>query len=125
MQEDSSRDEPKADGEPDPLFDDLDAEGSSTDGGGTEAVAESLGVPSKKGEAFVHLPGPPILAQRIRPKWPKPMDASLPKLSTDVLLGSCIDGQMMVWDRRATKGPVRAFARPKGKAPWAMTVRFV
>jgi hypothetical protein len=107
----------------DPLFDE-DAEGSSTDGGGTEAIAESLVVsPKKPGSAVVQLPGVTPLPKPSRPKLPRPMDPSLPALSTDVLLGSCIDGTVMLWDRRVANGTVRAFTRPKSKAPWAMTVR--
>ena len=117
----------------DPLFDEeADADGSSSDGDGGSAVAASLGVPSRKSPSptnsfRIALPNSQSTASRTLPppkpvgKLPNALDPDLGELSTDVLLGSCIDGQVLIWDRRSPS-TARSFERDSKTPPWSVTV---
>lgn len=113
----------KREGSYDPLFDadaEEDADGASTDDGGSQIVASGLGANS------LSLPTKSANFERqVRPVLPDIMDDSLPALSSDLLLGSMADGRALVWDRRIKVAPVRSLELGSGTPRWAAAVRFV
>ena len=51
------------------------------------------------------------------------VDRSARSLSSDVLLGTCVNGQALLWDRRAAGKAASELKRGENTPPWAVQVR--
>lgn len=100
----------------DPLFDEDDASGSDAAGSPDDVYVEPAAAKKPNGS------GPPKPPATGVAALPPVTDASLPALSPDVFLGSAIDGQTLLWDRRIKgtgNGYVRRLPISPGASPWA------
>jgi hypothetical protein len=57
-----------------------------------------------------------------RAALPSYSDGSVAQLGEDVFLSAALDGECLVWDRRASGGAARRLDIPKASSPWCISV---
>ena len=127
----------------DPLFDDegdgqdqtVDVEASGEPNSLDTMSAPSAGLslpgltlpaaPSSPGTQSKPAPDAPAAAKLpevSRVALPSYSDGSLPQLGEDIFLSAALDGECLIWDRRASSGAVRRLDIPKASSPWCISV---
>lgn len=130
----------------DPLFDDdndgpeqmgeqgVDAEGEVNDLSTTSAPSAGLSLPgltlptapvpstSQPSKQAAGAPAAAKLPEVKRVPLPSFQDAASPQSGEDVFLSAALDGECLIWDRRAATKEVRQLDIPKGSMPWTISV---
>ena len=81
--------------------------------------------PKPQAKTAVNAPAAAKLPEVDRVSLPSFGDASLPQLGGDVFLSAALDGECLIWDRRAATKEVRQLDIPKASRPWSISVSVI